>query len=156
MVFWGILGLFLSPIQGVAQDSIEVETTKLATEDAPTTTTGELEIELGYGRTEAVRYFDQSNHLRHRKVALNNEVGAKATYGILDSLDASVSYGWSDLLDSEEEAHDGQGTGDTGLGVKWNFYSCEECGLSLSYYPSMIFPTGESGTSARLGVSQEY
>lgn len=152
----GIGGLFLRPAMVMAQEEIEVETTKLATEDAPTTAAGELEIEVGYGRTEASRYFDQNNHLKNRKVALNNEVGAKATYGILDNLDASVTYGWASLIDSEEEAHDGQGSGDTGLGVKWNFYSCEECGVSLSYYPSIIFPTGESGTSARLGVSQEY
>ena len=139
-----------------AQDAVEAETAKLATEDAPTVSRGELEIEVGYGRTEASRYYDQSNHLKHRKVALNNEFGAKATYGILDNFDASLSYGWANLLDAEEEAHDGQGSGDTGLGFKWNFYSCEDSGLSLSYTPTVILPTGESGTSARLGVSQEY
>ena len=145
-----------TPLQVFAQEQIEAETSKLATEDAPTTSPGELEIEVGYGRTEASRYFDQDNHLEHRKVALNNEVGTKITYGILDNLDASVGYGWASLLDSEEEAHDGQGAGDTSLGFKWNFYSCEENGLSLSYSPNIIFPTGESGTSARLGVSQEF
>lgn len=140
----------------MAQDSAEPETAKLATEDASTASRGELELQIGYGRTEANRYFDQSNRLKHRKVALDNEFEAEATYGISDKLEASLSHGWASLIDAEEEVHAGQGSGDTALGFNWNFYSSDEAGLLLSCMPVLTLPTGESGTSKRLGVSQEY
>ena len=152
-VFLGIAMLFAG---FVSQAQAQAETAKLATEDAPTTSQGDMEIEVGYGFSEANKYFSSSNHLDSRRVSNANEVGAKATYGVTDSLDVHVAYSWADLLDAEEEAHDGQGVGDTDLGLKWNFLSSEDCGLIFAYAPSIILPTGDSGSSSTLGISQDY
>ena len=141
----------------VADDGeISVETSKLATEDAPTVSRGDLEVEAGYARFEGGRYFDRSNHPEKRRVLLINEPEIKATYGLLENFDISLEHAWANILDAEEERCDVRGSGDSAAGFKWNFFSSEESGVLLSWYPKAVIPNGVKATSDRPGISQEY
>lgn len=157
-IFQSIMYLVIG-IVGIGTPSaaaLEPETAKLITEDAYTVDSGATEIELAYGYVVANRTFGNSNSRNDRGHTHEHVVNLAVTHGINDNLDGGLGFGGAHITDHEEEARDGDGFGDLGVGAKWLFYNWEESAVAASYLPGFIIPVGETSDDKKLGPGQDY
>lgn len=129
---------------------------KLNTADAFPAAPGEFEVEFSYGFGRATRAWDSSWAGTGRGPTQEHAFGVGLTRGIAEDLDISVSWGYADMYDRDDDALSGGGFTDLGVGAKWQFYHDEDLDLSLAYLPGVTIPIGRHGSAGHLGPSQDY
>ena len=148
----GVLATGLHPAPTIANDA---ESAKLITEDAFPVDPGSTELEFGYHYATADTLFNNDGQVFARGDLSGQIILAKATRGIKSGLDASIEFGWRDLIE-DEDGELGDGIGNVTVSAKWLFSHHDQKGLALAWLPGFTAPFAGDAVNERIAPGQNY